>query len=289
MSVVVIGAGGQLGSDLVRVMGARDLVALTHDDIEICDFDSVCCMLKESMPDVVINTAAFHRVDDCETEQDKAFQVNAMGARNLAVVCQQIGSKLVHIGTDYIFGGEAEPHLKPYTEFDVPVPPNVYGKSKLTGEEFIRHLCNKHFIVRASGLFGIAGASGKGGNFIETMLRLASERDKLKVVSDQIFSPTYTKDLAKKILELMDTDLYGIYHVTNVGSCSWYEFAKEILRLAGSQTPIEPITSAQYPQKAKRPNYSVLDHYHLRLLGTDDVRTWQEALSDYIREREQVR
>jgi dTDP-4-dehydrorhamnose reductase len=282
MKVIVIGASGQLGSDLCKQVGAADLVPLTHADIEITRMDSVRDSLSKHRPGTIINTAAFHRVDDCEMDPDKAFRVNALGARNVAVVAQELGARLVHISTDYIFGGEAEPRTIPYTEFDIPIPPNVYGKSKLAGEDFVRHLCHRHFIVRVSGLFGVAGSSGKGGNFIETMLRLAKERDELKVVNDQVFSPTYTSDLARKIAQLMTTEYYGIFHITSRGVCSWYEFTKEILKLAGIKTPVVPITSDQYPQKARRPRYSVLGNYHLRLLGMDDMRPWQEALKDYL-------
>ncbi len=240
-------------------------------------------------PDVVINTAGFHRVDDCESAPDKGFQVNAMGARNVAVVSQELGAKLVHISTDYVFGGGNEPRAIPYTEFDIPFSPNLYGKSKLAGESLVQYLCTKHFIVRSSGLFGVTGFSGKGGNFVETMLRLAKERDELRVVNDQVFSPTYTKDLAGKIGHLIQTDYYGIFHITNKGACSWYEFTKEILRLAGLKTPVIPITSDQYPQKARRPHFSVLDNYHLRLVGMDDMRPWPEALKDYLTEKGHIK
>ncbi|MCL0087503.1 dTDP-4-dehydrorhamnose reductase [Dehalococcoidia bacterium] len=282
MRVLITGANGQLGTDLCRVLPDIEVIPLTHSDVEITDMNSVKTAFIKHRPDIVINTAAYVRVDDCETEQDKAFSVNALGARNVAVVCQEIGAKLVHISTDYVFGGESKPRTAPYTEFDFPIPPNVYGKSKLAGENLVRHLCIRHFIVRSSGLFGIAGASGKGGNFVETMLRLAKGKDELRVVNDQVFSPTYTKDLAEKIAQLIHTEYYGIFHITNKGSCSWYEFSKEILNLAGIRTPVIPITSDQYPQKARRPHYSVLDNYHLRLLGMDDMRPWQEALKDYM-------
>ncbi|MCL0097496.1 dTDP-4-dehydrorhamnose reductase [Dehalococcoidia bacterium] len=285
MKILVTGANGQLGTDLCRLLPDIEVIPLTHADVEITDMNSVKTAFIKHRPDVVINTAAYVRVDDCETEQDKAFSVNALGARNVAVVTQEIGAKLVHISTDYVFGGESEPRTAPYTEFDFPIPPNVYGKSKLAGENLVRHLCAKHFIIRSSGLFGVAGASGKGGNFVETMLRLAKERDELRVVNDQVFSPTYTKDLAEKIAQLIHTEYYGIFHITNKGACSWYEFAKEILRLAGLKTPVIPITSDQFPQKARRPHYSVLDNYHLRLLGMDDITPWQEAVKDYMTER----
>jgi len=282
MKVAVIGANGQLGTDLCRALHDLDVIALTDADIEITDMASVKKAVLQLKPSAIINTAAYVRVDDCEDEHDTAFLVNALGARNVAVVAQELGARLVHISTDYIFGGEAEPQTTPYTEFDTPVPLSVYGRSKLVGEDLVRHLCLRHFIVRPSGLFGIAGSLGKGGNFIETIIKLAKERDELKVVSDQVFSPTYATDLALKIAQLITTEYYGIFHITNRGACSWYEFTTEILKLADIKTTVVPITSDRYPQKARRPGYSVLDNYHLRLLGMDDMRPWQEALKDYL-------
>ncbi|OGN96591.1 MAG: dTDP-4-dehydrorhamnose reductase [Chloroflexi bacterium RBG_13_51_36] len=285
MKIAVTGANGQLGTDLCRALHDFDVIPLTHADVEITSVVSVREVMMKHKPAVIINTAAFVRVDDCEDEQDKAFSVNCLGARNVAVVAQELGAKLVHISTDYVFGGETEPRTTPYTEFDTPVPLSVYGRSKLAGENLARHFCLRHFIVRASALFGVAGSSGKGGNFIETMLRLVEERDELRVVNDQVFSPTYTADLARKIAQLMTGDYYGIFHVTNSGACSWYEFTVQIFKLTGITTPIVPITSDQYPQKARRPSYSVLDNSHLRLLGMDDMRPWQEALEDYLAAR----
>jgi len=282
MKVLVTGANGQLGIDLGKVLRDSELIPLTHRDIEIGDMNSVKEAFNRYKPDAVINTAAYVRVDDCETEQDKAFLINALGARNIAVVAQELGAKLAHISTDYVFGGVAEAHAVPYTEFDTPTPLSIYGKSKLAGEVFVQHLCSRHFIVRTSGLFGIAGASGKGGNFVETILKLGKERDELRVVNDQAFSPTYTKDLAAKIAQLIQTEYYGIFHITNKGSCSWHEFAREILKQARLKTPVIPISSDQYPQKARRPRFSMLDNYQLRLLGMDDMRPWQEALRDYM-------
>jgi len=288
MKILVTGANGQLGTDLCKVLQHFELIPLTHSDIEISDMNSVKQVFTKHKPDIIINTAAYVRVDDCETEQDKAFLINALGARNVAVAAQELGAKLVYISTDYVFGGESQPQDIPYTEFDTPIPLSIYGKSKLAGESFVRHLCPRHFIIRTSGLFGIAGASGKGGNFVETMLKLAKEREELKVVNDQVFSPTYTKDLAKKIAQLITTEYYGIFHITDRGYCSWYEFAKEILKLADLKIRLIPITSDEYPQKARRPRFSVLDNYHLRLLGMDDMRTWQEALKDYMIKKEHI-
>ena len=289
MKVLVTGASGQLGTDVCKVLTDSQLIRLTHKDIEIGDMDSVKQAFNKYKPDIIVNTAAYVRVDDCEDEKEKAFQVNALGARNVAVVAQELGARLVHISTDYVFGGEVGPRTTPYTEFDTPVPLSIYGKSKLAGENLVRQFCLRHFIVRASGLFGVAGSSGKGGNFIETMLRLARERDELKVVNDQVFSPTYTRDLAQKIAQLMATEYYGIFHITSKGACSWYEFTTETLKLAGITTPVVPITSDQCPQKARRPRYSVLDNYHLRLLGLDDMRPWQEALKDYMKGKGQLK
>jgi len=286
VKVAIIGAKGQLGSDICKEIDAYELVPLTHSDIEITDINSVNQVLRKHHPDIVINTAAFHKTDECEIEQDKAFKVNALGARNVAVIAQELGAKLVHISTDYVFGGEPEDRTTPYTEFDTPVPLNTYGRSKLAGEDCVRHLSFRYFIIRTSGLFGVAGSRDKGGNFVETMLRLAKERDELRVVSDQIFSPAYTKDLAHKIVQLINTDCYGVFHITNRGVCSWYEFTIEIFKQAGLKIPIIPVTSDEYPQKAQRPKYSVLDNYQLRLLNMDNMRPWQEALKEYMIEKE---
>ena len=184
MKVLVTGANGQLGSDLCKTPGDFELIPLTHEDVEITDIGSVERAFTRHRPDIIINTAAYVRVDDCEDDVDRAFAVNALGARNVAVVAQALGARLVHISTDYVFGGEDEPRTTPYTEFETPVPLSIYGKSKLAGENLVRHFCLRHFIVRSSALFGVAGSSGKGGNFVETMLRLTRERDELRVVDD---------------------------------------------------------------------------------------------------------
>jgi dTDP-4-dehydrorhamnose reductase len=282
MKVLVTGANGQLGTDLCRALHNFDVVPLTHADVEIADMASVKKVLFKHKPAVIINTAGYVRVDDCEDEKDKAFSVNALGARNVAVVAQELGARLMHLSTDYVFGGDKNHQNIPYTEFDVPAPLNTYGKSMLAGEDFVRHLCSRYFIVRTSGLYGIAGSSGKRGNFVETILKRAREPDELRIVNDQVLSPTYTRDLAHKIAQLISTECYGIFHITNRGACSWYEFTVEILKQAGLRSPVIPITSDQFPRKARRPHFSVLDNYHLRLLGTDDMRPWQEALKDYL-------
>ena len=282
MKVAVIGANGQLGTDLCQALRNFEVIPFTHADIEITDMASVRKAMLKDKPAAIINTAAFVRVDDCEDEKDKAFSVNALGARNAAVVAQELGARLVHISTDYVFGGDDGPRTIPYTEFDSPGPLNTYGRSMLAGENFVRHLCHEHFVVRTSALFGVVGSKGKGGNFVETVLKLARKQGELRVVKDQITSPTYTRDLAQKIAQLIATEYYGVFHITNRGGCSWYQFAREILKQAGLKTPVTPILSDQYPRKAKRPHFSMLDNYHLRLLGMDDMRPWQEALKDYL-------
>lgn len=285
MKVAVTGANGQLGTDLCRALHNFEVIPYTHSDIEISDLASVREAMVGYRPAIIVNTASYVRVDDCEDEEEKAFAVNARGAGNVALIAQELEAKLVHISTDYVFGGEVRHENTPYTELDTPVPLSVYGRSKLAGEELVRRLCVRHFIIRVSGLFGTAGSSGKGGNFIETVLRLAGDRHELRVVSDQVFSPTYTEDAARKIVQLMTTEHYGILHVTNTGACSWYEFAREVLRLAGLPNPVISITSDEYPQKARRPRYSVLDNYRLRMLGMDDMRSWQKALAHYMAAR----
>lgn len=288
MKILITGADGQLGTDICKTLKKHDLVPLTIEDGDIVDLSFVKKQCLKHRPDVIINTAAYVLVDACEENRDLAYRVNALGARNVAVVAEEIGARLVHISTDYVFGGEDSTRTTPYTEFDDPVPCNVYGASKLAGEELIRHLCKRHFIIRSSALFGMAGAMGKGGNFVETMLKLAKEKPELRVVNDQVFSPTYTHDLAIRIAQIMETEYFGIFHVTNSGTCSWYEFTIEILSLAGIKTPVVPITSDQFPQKARRPRYSVLGNYQLELLSWDDLRPWQQALKHYLSQKGHV-
>ena len=218
---MVIGATGQLGADLCQALQHLEVVPLNHTDIEITDMDSVKAMCSKHSPAAIVNTAAYVRVDDSETNPDKAFQVNAVGARNVAVAAQETSVRLAHISTDYVFGGETEPRATPYTESDTPVPLNVYGESKLAGENSVRQLCSRHFIVRTSGLFGVAGSSGKGGNFVELMLRLAEEGRDIRVVDDQRLTPTYTVDLALQIAEVIESEDFGLYHATNQGDCTW--------------------------------------------------------------------
>jgi dTDP-4-dehydrorhamnose reductase len=282
MRAVVIGANGQLGTDLIKILSGWDIVGLTHSDLDIRDLARARVVLSQIKPDAVINTAAFNRVDDCEDEPDKAFSVNAYGARNLARVCAELHCVLTHISTDYVFGGEK---ASPYIEDDVPNPRSVYGGSKLAGEYFVRNICPKHFIVRTSGLYGLAGSSGKGGNFVETMIRLAGEKKPVRVVEDQVLTPTYTNDLAERLKELVQTQAYGLYHVTNSGQCSWYEFAARIFFLLGLKPDFGPTTTKAFGAKAQRPAYSVLAPEKLRQLGMAALPSWEDALERYLIEK----
>jgi len=280
--VAVIGANGQLGADLVQVFADWDLVPLTHADIEICDFVHTRQVLGRIKPDVVINAAAFVRVDDCEDEVSKAFWVNAFAVRNLAQVCADLDCMLVHISTDYVFDGKKR---EPYTEEDLPNPINVYGVSKLAGEHFVQAICEKHLIIRTSGLYGQAGSNGKGGNFVETMIRLAEAGKPIRVVDDQVLAPTHTRDVAGKIRELVESSAEGLWHAANAGQCSWYEFAQAIFEELGMKVALEPTTSAAFGAKARRPAYSVLAQERLKQLGPSDLRSWAEALKAFLDER----
>ncbi len=280
--VALIGANGQLAHDILRVFENYEVVGFTHAELDITDFNLLRERMSSLKPDVIINTAAYHRVDECEDYPEKSFLVNAVAVRELAKVSNEVGAVLVHFSTDYVFGGDKD---TPYTEEDAPMPLSVYGTSKLAGECFVRSIARKFFLIRTCGLYGKAGSSGKGGNFVETMIKLANAGKHIRVVSDQIVTPTYTYDLAVKVRELLETGSYGLYHITSGGSCSWYEFAREIFGKLSMDADIEPITSEEFGAKAKRPSYSVLDNENLRRAGLSDMRDWRDALEDYLREK----
>lgn len=258
------------------------LVGLTHADVEITDLDEVRSVLARIRPDVVVNTSAYHKVDMVEDDPDRAFQVNGSGARNLALACEEAGAVAVHFSTDYVFSGRNRSRDQPYKESEPVEPLNVYGVSKAAGEMLVRYLCERHFIVRVSGLYGVAGSSGKGGNFVETMLRLAVAGNPIRVVDDQVLTPTHTAAIARQLPLLIQTQAYGTFHATCQGECSWFEFAAEIFKLAGADVDLSPQTTAQAGTRALRPSYSVLDNRSLRELGIDRMPDWRTALADYI-------
>jgi dTDP-4-dehydrorhamnose reductase len=289
MKILLIGASGQLGSDLARAKwhGGDELVPLTHRDVDICEPVGVGETLRRHAPDVVLNTAAYHKVDECEVNVERSFQVNVYGVRNLALACREAGCALLHMSTDYVFGADTA-RRTPYVETDIPGPINVYGISKLAGEYLVRYVLDRHWIVRSSGLYGVAGSSGKGGNFVELMLRLAREGKDIRVVDDQTLSPTYTADLARKIVELVHTEHYGLFHVTSAGECTWYQFARKIFELTGLSPNVTPTTTAAFGAVATRPAYSVLENAALNALGMDDMRPWAEALAAYLHDKGHV-
>jgi len=286
--VVIIGANGQLGTDLCRVLDASfKLSGLTHADLEVTDYERSGQVLRELRPDVVINTSAFHKVDICEDEPEPSFAVNATGAYNLARHTAALGATLVHFSSDYVFDGRAK---VPYKESDLPAPTSIYGASKLAGEVLVRHYAPRHFVLRTTGLYGLAGASGKGGNFVETMIRLGRSGNPVRVVNDQVMTPTATADLALAVRQLLDTEgtgavAYGLYHVTSRDQCSWFEFARTIYALSGMSVDLSPITTAESGAKASRPAFSVLDHGKWKDQGLEELRPWKEALTDYLRDK----
>jgi dTDP-4-dehydrorhamnose reductase len=281
MKIAVIGSTGQLGTDLMKTLAnGHELVGLTHKDIEVTDLDS-CLTLKKHRPDIIINTAAFHKTDQCEEEPQKTFSVNALGAKNVTTISKEIEAITVFISTDYLFDGAKN---EPYTEDDTPFPINTYGISKLAGEHFTRQN-PKHYVIRIASVFGKAGASGKGGNFVETMIKKAKNNETISVIDDMWMSPTYTKDASSTIKEITEKQLpYGIYHATNKGYCSWYQFAEQIFQFTGLTPDLTPIKTNQLTMKAKRPRFSALKSVKLTKYGIE-VPTWQQALREYLIEK----
>lgn len=286
MKVALIGVDGQLGADInsyfkLKGIAVTGLVGLK--DINVCNYKESSGALRKNNPDLVINTAAFHNVDQCEDEAPSAFMVNTMGVKNLAAVCRDMNIPLMHFSTDYIFDGNKK---EPYVETDCARPISLYGISKLAGEQVIQYMLEKYYIVRLSGLYGLADCVGKkSGNFVEMMIKLAKKEKIIKVVNDQVLTPTSSKDVAEKLFELIRTGKYGIYHMTNTGSCSWYEFTCEIFKLMKLTTRVLPTTTEEFGARAGRPKYSVLDNFNLRKIGLADLRNWKEAIKDYIKSR----
>lgn len=282
MRIALTGARGQLASDLLPLLG-NDAVPLGHAELDITRPDDVADKLREIQPEFVINCAAYNLVDKAEQEPEVAYAVNATGPKNLAQACADLGIGLAHISSDYVFGQDPQ-HSVPYTEDDPPGPQGAYAQSKRAGEEFVSSICPRHFVIRTCGLYGIASTRGKG-NFVETMLRLGSERDQLSVVNDQRCTPSWTVDVARAIAVLIETDQYGLYHATNSGSMTWFEFAEEIFRQSGTQVELSPITTAEFGAPAARPPYSVLSCQKLTDATGLELPPWQEALANYLSRR----
>lgn len=283
MRTVVLGAPGQLGRDLCpRLEG--EVIPLARADVDLTDSAALRARLTELRPAIVVNCAAYNFVDKAEGEPDAACAVNAWAVRDLAMICRDLGTTLVQFSTDYVFGLD-ETRTTPLAETDAPGPVSVYGLSKLTGEYVVRSLCPKHFVIRTCGLYGVWGSGGKGGNFVETMLRVAGQGKPLRVVADQHCTPSSTADVAAATVKLMATKAYGLYHLTNAGACSWFEFARHIFQTAGISSDLTPIMSAEFGAPARRPEYSVLSSEKVRSVGVPTPRPWQEAVADYLRTR----
>jgi dTDP-4-dehydrorhamnose reductase len=282
MKVLLTGAGGQLGGEIIAAWRDDEVTALDRAELDVTDRDAVEAAVAHARPELVINTAAFTAVDACEADVERAFTVNAFGALHLADACAAHGAALMHISTDYVFDGRSR---TPYGADAAVGPMSVYGLSKATGEQLIRAALPAHYIVRTAGLYGPRGAR-QPANFVERMLQLAREGQPIRVVDDQVTAPTYARDLAVTLRAIAATGHHGTYHATNAGACSWYEFAAAIFELAGVPAKLERTTTAAYGAPAARPAYSVLANDALAAAGIAPLRHWREALAAYVRERE---
>ena len=283
MRTAVLGARGQLGSDLCQRLRG-EVIPLNRADVELTDSAKLRQVLTDLRPDVVVNCAAYNFVDRAETEREAAMAVNAWAVHDLAKICRDLNSCLVQFSTDYVFGFD-EQRQTPLTEVDSPGPLSVYGLSKLAGEYLVRSTGPKHLVIRTCGLYGVRGSGGKGGNFVETMLRLAKEGKSLRIVNDQRCTPSFTVDVADATIGLIEAGATGLFHVTNAGDCTWCEFASEIMRASGIDVKVAPITSAEFGAAARRPPYSVLSNQRLKDASVKAPRNWREALATYLQER----
>ena len=275
MKILITGSNGMLGHDLIDVLkDNHELILTTSKTLDITEKDYVIEFISENKPDIVINSAAYTNVDGCEENEETAYSINGEGVRNLALACSEVGCPLVHVSTDYVFNGE---NTRPWVEDDEIGPISVYGKSKLKGEEAILEILDKFFIIRTAWLYGI-----NGGNFPKTMLELAKSHSEITVVYDEVGTPTYTPDLAEAISKLIETDYYGIYHITNSGSCSWCEFARYIFEVAGKDVKVIPVTASEFARPAPRPHYSVLENKKWIDNGFEPLRNYKDAAKEYI-------
>jgi len=273
LKIALTGSNGMLGYAIKQIFKDVELISLTRKDFDITDLDKCIAKIKEIKPDYLIHAAAYTDVDGSEVNPEKAYLVNGIGTRNVTMACELINCPIIYISTDYVFDGEKK---EPYTEWDQPNPINKYGLSKLIGEHFVSSLTNRFYIVRTSWLYG-----KNGKNFVDSIIKLFLKKEEIEVVNDQVGSPTYTMDLARKLRELIGRG-YGIYHITNTSQCSWYEFALEIAKLKRIKIKIKPITSDKLNRPAKRPAFSVLENNILRLEGMRELRHWKDALKSYL-------
>ncbi len=283
MKIAVIGADGQLGSDLMKTLCRDDVIPFFYPDFDITRPEETRQTLCELGADVVINTAAYHRVDECEDNPATSFLVNSVAVRDLALTARELGFVLVHFSTDYVFDGRKG---SPYVEEDSPHPLNVYGVSKLAGEFFVRNILKRYFLIRTCGLYGEASSREKGYNFVDKIIALEREGKPLRVVHDQWVTPTSSAELAQRVSELIRTSDYDLFHMTNEGQCTWYEFAREIFRLMGKNPCLEPVDSPSLRARAQRPLYSVLENRRAKSLGLIGFSPWTEALKVYLRKKD---
>jgi dTDP-4-dehydrorhamnose reductase len=282
MKTLLVGALGQLATDFREILPPREVIPVDKDEIDICNGAQVDELVDSVRPEIILNCAAFNRVDEAEDSPQAAFDVNTFAVRNLAVAARRNHAVLVHFSSDYVFDG---PQRHPYIESDLPCPKSVYGISKLAGEAMVQATWPKHFLIRTCGLYGYVGSRDKGTNFVESILNRAEQGQPVRVVADQICTPTSTMDLARAVKCLLATGAYGLYHLTSAGECSWFEFAQAVLREAGFSMQVEPLASDQFPVKAPRPSYSVLDNRNFRAAGFEDMRHWRESVAAYIQGR----
>ncbi len=285
MKIAIIGADGQLGSDLVKILEGNNVFPLFYPDFDITKPERTKNILSQLSLEFVINTAAFHRVDECEDDPVSAFEVNALAVRNLALICQELDLVLVHFSTDYVFDGKKE---TPYVEENPPHPLNVYGVSKLAGEYFVRTILKSFFLIRTCGLYGEAGCWGKGSNFVDTVISLGKKNDPIRIVNDQTVTPTSTVELALRIKELIQKQHYGLYHLTNEGQCTWFEFAETVFSLIGKSPKLLPVDSNSYGARALRPSYSVLKNRNAKKVGLSEFSHWKGALKQYLKKKEYI-